>query len=116
VQICHKQQTGEHLGYAVSYFETPAAAQLAIDMLHNFKVHGRNIVVAPYKKRSKDPAARHTFALQCSQYAADDALSVVMNLSRNVQWMYDFFMPLPNYGKVYRHLQNKTCSYYCYLR
>jgi RNA recognition motif-containing protein len=91
VQICYKQQTGEHLGYAVSQFENPAAALVAIDLLHNFKLHGRNIEVAPYKKKSRDTAARLTLPLQRSHFATNEASALVMNLTKNVQWMYDFF-------------------------
>jgi RNA recognition motif-containing protein len=90
VQICYERQTAKHLGYAVSHFDNPAAAQFAIDMLHNFKLHGRNIVVAPYRTKARDAAARQAAPLQCSQFAANEAVAVVMNLSKSAKWMYDF--------------------------
>jgi hypothetical protein len=91
MQICYERRTGKHLGYAVSHFENPAAAQYAIDMLHNFNLRGRNIVVAPYQKITRDAAALHPSPLQCSQIAADSAIAVVMNLSADATWMYVFF-------------------------
>jgi RNA recognition motif-containing protein len=91
MQICYERRTGKHLGYAVSHFEDPAAAQFAIDMLHNFKLGGRNIVVAPYQKKAMDAATRHPSPLQCSQIAVNSAVAVVMNLSPDATWMYDFF-------------------------
>jgi RNA recognition motif-containing protein len=91
VQICYKKRTGKHLGYAVSHFENPAAAQFAIDMLQNFKLRGRNIVVAPYKKKTRNAAAQHTFSSQCSQFAPYEAFAVVMNLRKDLKWMYAFF-------------------------
>jgi RNA recognition motif-containing protein len=92
VQICYEQQTGKHLGYAVSHFENPAAAQFATDMLQNFQLRGRNIVVAPYKKKARNAAAQLTFPSQCSQFAPYEAFAVVTNLRKDVKWMYAFFV------------------------
>jgi RNA recognition motif-containing protein len=92
VQICYDRHTAKHLGYAISHFDHPAAAQYAIDTLHNFKLHGRHIVVAPYRTKVKDASALHACPPQCSPPAANEAVAVVMNLSKNATWMYDFFM------------------------
>jgi hypothetical protein len=63
-------------------------------MLHNFKLHGRHIVVAPYRAKGRDASARNvslpTIAPKVA--SAGEAVAVVMNLSKNATWMYDPFM------------------------
>jgi hypothetical protein len=92
MQICYDRHTANHLGYAISHFDHPAAAQYAIATLHNFKLHGRHIVVAPYRPKRKDACALHACPPQFSPPAANEAVALVINLSENATWMYGPFM------------------------
>jgi RNA recognition motif-containing protein len=89
VQICYERHTAKHLGYAVVHFDNPAAAQYAIDMLHNSKLHGRHIVVAPYRTKVRDASAPQVSPQQSSPLVGNEAVAVVLNLNKNATWMYD---------------------------
>lgn len=88
VQICYQRHTGKPLGYAVVHFDNPAAAQYAIDMLHNAEVDGRHIVVAPYRPRVSDATALKASPRPPSRPAANEAVALVMDLNTNATWMY----------------------------
>lgn len=90
VQICYERHTGKALGYAVVHFDNPAAAQYAIDMLHNAEVDGRHIVVAPYCPRVSDSSAPNAWPRPPSRPAANEAVALVMDLNKNATWMCGF--------------------------
>jgi RNA recognition motif-containing protein len=87
MQMCYERHTAKHLGYAIAHFDNPAAAQYAINMLHNSKLHGRHIVVAPYKTKVRDASAPQAMPAQSSPREAKGAVALVMNLSKNTTWM-----------------------------
>lgn len=87
LQICYDRHTGKPLGYAVVHFDNPAAAQYAIDVLHNIEVDGRHIVVAPYRPRAGDPTAPKQPPKPPGGPSADEAVALVMDLHKNATWM-----------------------------
>lgn len=89
MQICYERHTGKPLGYAVVHFDNPAAAQYAIDMLHNVEVDGRHIVVAPYRPRVSDASGPKPAARPASRPGVDEAVALVMDLHKNATWMCD---------------------------
>lgn len=90
LQICYDRHTGKPLGYAVVHFDNPAAAQYAIDVLHNIEVDGRHIVVAPYRPRAGDPMAPRQPPKPPGGPSADEAVALVMDLHKNATWMCVF--------------------------
>lgn len=87
MQICYDRHTGKPLGYAVVHFDNPAAAQYAIDVLHNIEVDGRHIVVAPYRPRVGDPSAPKQAPKGPGGPSADEAIALVMDLHKSATWM-----------------------------
>jgi hypothetical protein len=87
LQICYERHTGKPLGYAVVHFDNPAAAQYAIDVLHNVEVDGRHIVVAPYRPRVSDASGPKPAARPPSRPGVDEAVALVMDLHKNATWM-----------------------------
>eukprot|EP00892_Ulva_mutabilis_P006321 jgi/Ulvmu1/4060/UM019_0038.1 len=86
-KICYDRHTGKPLGYAVVHFDNPAAAQYAIDVLHNIEVDGRSIVVAPYRPRVGDPSAPKQPPKAPGGPSADEAIALVMDLHKSATWM-----------------------------
>ena len=93
LQICYARQTGKPLGYAVVHFDNQAAAQYAIDVLHNAEVDGRHIVVAPYRPRVSDGFAPNAAARPSgpTRPTANGAVALVMDLNKNATWMHAFY-------------------------
>jgi RNA recognition motif-containing protein len=88
LQICYDRNTGKPLGYAVVHFDNAAAAQRAIDTVHNLEVEGRNIVVAPYRPKISDSFGPKPMSSRPANFRhIEEYTAVVLNLHVDATWM-----------------------------